>query len=149
MFLYSLWDSPEFRASARLPEDPDYEGDNEDLSLSGSTIGLLTDLRYNYSDPITIKSFYDCAVNLANPKYWVSITALYNSAILKSSVPRSVTPTELGISVENDDVSLSWEDNTCPSLFFSKAERALCANNTETKSERQLEGGWRTLRWEI
>jgi phosphotransacetylase len=26
---------------------------------------------------------------------------------------------------------------------------ALCANNTETKSERQLEGGWRTLRWEI
>jgi len=117
-FMYSLFDSELRRA-------PNYTGDNDDLTLSGSYI--LNSLVFTvpiigYPVGATrIEKFKNgivnfCSVDLAN-----SITSLYSSIILQSGNARSATPTSLNINAAMRR-TLTWNDNTCPNTLVYQRE---------------------------
>jgi hypothetical protein len=113
-FLYSLWDDISQRA-------PNYSGDNDDLSLSGST--LLNRIQYRWNilgeliAPTHVEAYKNALINGVDSKYHSSINALYNSIINQSGNAYSATPSILNISGNSSSRILSWNDNTAPTYY--------------------------------
>lgn len=121
-FFYSLWDEVNRRA-------PNYYGDNDDISYSGSFILNNLANRYNVLGQLLgsthIESYKTALLNALDNQNDVSVNALYNSIILKNGTPKSATPTSLSVSGNNSSRNLSWNDNTCPSSVSYQEESGI------------------------
>ncbi len=122
-FLYSLWDGIEQRA-------PGYSGDNDDLTLAGSWLLDMLDNRIDLTGGLIgdshVDSYRDALINILNSQTDASVNALYNNLILDSSTPaRPATPTNLNISGNYANRTLSWNDNTCPSSVTYQEESGI------------------------
>jgi len=113
-FLYSLWDGISRRA-------PNYTGDNEDVSVSGSLLLDRIQSRWNIFGQLiastNIEAYKNALINGIDSKYHTSINSLYNSIINQVGLAHSATPTVLNIIGNNNSRTLSWNDNTAPTYY--------------------------------
>lgn len=113
-FLYNLYDGHQQRMSG-------YGGDNEDIKFSGRFIldGLIT--MYNILGGLNGPNHVEAYYNGLRPNVAVtqlaSFDALFYSQIFQSGIPRSATPTSLGVAGTSNSRTLSWNDNTSPPAF--------------------------------
>ena len=139
-FFYSLLDGVSTRA-------PSYQGDNDDITLSGNQILNLLSARYNVLGqliaPTHIEAYKTALVNVLNAQTATSVNALYNSIIVKSGTPRSATPTSLLINGSSSSRVLSWNDNTCLSSITYQEEGGYYYTFTPSQNNEQ---GFRVYR---
>ena len=127
-FFYSLWDGVNLRS-------PNYTGDNDDISYSGSFILNSLHQRYNTLGQLLgsthIEAYKNALLNSLDNQNDASVNALYNWLILQSGTAKSATPTNVSITGNNISRTLTWNDNTCPDIYTWPSWNANLVENNE------------------
>ncbi len=116
VFLHSLWDDVGLRLP-RGPVQPDYDGDNDDLSLSGRFLFNQVTNRWTRSNRTNlrasthIESYKEALLLELNADEDASVQALYDEIFLNTGKARPATATDLRVSDDWDSRDLSWKDD--------------------------------------
>ena len=150
-FLYNMWDDIELRAP-RGTIEPDYEGDNDDLSLGGSFIAARIPERFktaNETDVTLLGSTHVDAFRKAVVKSLgtspraASVDSLFSHLFTRGGKARSATATLIDLSGNHDSRSLSWQDNTPPASAIQWTDsynRVLLSMQLDDKGRNNEEG---------
>ena len=121
VFLLNLWDDIGYRLPMGTVS-PDYKGDNDDLTISGSDLLNQIQERWTMSNrtnlraATNVESYRDALLLQLSDGKDASVNAMYNHLFGQTTgKTRPSTATNLTLSGDYSSRSLSWTDNTLPS----------------------------------